>query len=250
MIEDINDQEWDQEVTLALNMILGNVKDVMAIAGPKQEMVLPGNLIEVLNKFNDKDSAGMIDQVVRPLTSKWKQWILFNPYRVTKYVLNNFTGDIDALIANTAGRKIFAEIPSSAKEVFNAMFRQGDPSKELLESIEKGVIFSGLTSVEIEDATISKMTDRNLVEMTIGKASNPVIRGAKKYFHTVRSLATFRESVFRYAAYKHYRKEFLSGKSLEDVGFGAARPEIVEALTDPWTRRRSWQGAPWVTTLT
>ena len=39
--------------------------------------------------------------------------------------------------------------------------------------------------------------------------------------------------MFRYAAYKHYRKEFMAGKKLEDVGFGAARPEIVEALTDP-----------------
>ena len=58
------------------------------------------------------------------------------------------------------------------------------------------------------------------------------IRAAKKYFGAVQNFARLRESAFRYAAYLHYRDEFDAGKSLQEIGYGASPPWMVEGITD------------------
>ena len=205
--------------------LLSNGRDVRMLGGPMEELILPNEIAETLNDFYDRGVTGMLDAVAVEVTGRWKQWTLFNPARFAKYYLNNVTGDMDALIATRAGKGVAKKIPQAFREVA-AMIYRNQVSDNLVEALDKGVVQSSLVMQEV--------TSMGAIEAGAFRPDKfkGVMKVPAKYFDQVQSFARVRENAFRYAAYLHYKDEFAKGKSLQDIGYGASPPWMVEAITD------------------
>ena len=215
-----------QEEAQGIKDMLSAGQTVRQMGGPMEEMVLSEELAETLNDFYDENITSLIDGWAVQLTGRWKQWTLFNPARFAKYYLNNLTGDIDALLATPAGRKIFARLPRAFREV-RGMIQKGELTADLEEALDKGVIQSSLVMQEIQNMG-PLMDDAFRIE----KGKLPV-RAVKGYFNAVQNFARLRENAFRYAAYLHFKEQTNSGKTMLEIGYGATPPWMIEGITDP-----------------
>lgn len=209
----------------AISEMLSNGQNMRMLGGPMEEMILDTRVSETLNEFYDAPITSVIDGLAVTLQGRWKQWTLFNPARFAKYYLNNMTGDIDALMATSAGRKVIGKVPQAWREV-RGMIRDGELTPTLEQALDKGVIQSSLVMQEIQGmGALAEDSFR------LDKAAGFPIKMAKGYFGKVQNVARLRENAFRYAAYLHYRSEMQAGKSLMEIGYGASPPWMVEGIT-------------------
>ena len=215
---------------------LDAIRDQRMIGGPKYEMVLDANLAETLNDFHDREATEGLDYIMRMAQARWKQWILFQPRRVIKYVLNNRTGDLDALIASQGikGAPKLAKLVPQAFNELRRFYKNGLPTGKLLEALDKGVVQSGLTSQEVMSASEAMMTRGGEVTIEAMRDSISPVRLTRKYFETVRNIVRLQENAIRYAAYLHYRDQIVDqGKPLSEIGYGATPQWVRQGLSDP-----------------
>ena len=225
-LDQVADGIMEPEQIAELKDMLQNRNDIRMIGGPMEELVIPQEVADTLNDFHDEGAANMLDALTIETVGRWKQWTLFNPARFAKYYLNNMTGDFDALLATPAGIGVARKIPQAWREV-KAMIKTNELTDGLRESLDKGVVQSSLVMQEI---TARGDLARESFRPTKVKG---VLKYGSKYFDTVQNIARVRESAFRYAAYLHYKEEFAKGKTLDEIGYGASPPWMVEGITDP-----------------
>ena len=225
-LDQVADGIMEPEQIAELKDMLQNRNDIRMIGGPMEELVIPQEVADTLNDFHDEGAANMLDALTIETVGRWKQWTLFNPARFAKYYLNNMTGDFDALLATPAGIGVARKIPQAWREV-KAMIKTNELTDGLRESLDKGVVQSSLVMQEI---TARGDLARESFRPTKVKG---VLKYGSKYFDKVQNIARVRESAFRYAAYLHYKEEFAKGKTLDEIGYGASPPWMVEGITDP-----------------
>ena len=218
--------------------LMRNMREQTVVGGPKEQMILPDYLTEDLNNFRDPYIEGALDKIWVGLQSNWKRWILFMPWRIFKYNLNNTTSDIDAIIANRSAHDTMKHIPQAFKEIYGYLYKGETATQELKEALNFGVINSTLVAQEIPDTALRQldvMEDGMAPDLKIKLAGQVDWNFVRKYFDTVGDLVKLREAGVRYAAYLNYRKKFVDDQlTLEDVGYGATPPWIAKGITSQY----------------
>jgi len=208
------------------------VRDVLTVGGEKYTMVLPEEIADTLNSINDTHSDNLISFLFSRVTGEWKRWVLINPRRVLKYNLNNMSGDLDAVIAGNPSA--LKKMPQAIGELWRVMFKGAKPSKTYADAIERGVFDSGWSIQEVPG--INDLDGfRHLLDRPKG------IRGAARFalspvhavWKNLQKFTWFRENWLRYAAYLDYIERLEAGKTMEEIGYGAGLPKMVDAVADP-----------------
>jgi len=226
----MDDKAFQAQAPEVVLDVLNGVRQQLMVGGKKPEMILPKPIVETLNNLRPKSERSFFDQALSKPLGMWKQWVLVNPRRVLKYNLNNMAGDLDAVIAGNP--KTLTRLPEAIRELRDVM-RGGDPSQDYKDAVARGVFDSGLSIQEIPD--IAKLDAfQNLVAERSGKNSlaNP-LTWARKGWRTLQDYTQFRENWMRLAAYKDYLRRIEAGEDMKSIGYGAADPKIVDALSDP-----------------
>lgn len=210
------------------NILLDGVKPGLIKGGKKKSIVIPDELAKTLDKLRPDIKDRMLSRALRPITSRWKQWVLTNPRRVIKYNLNNLSGDLDAIISGNAS--IVFDI-KSAKEAFNDFYDawKNKPSQRYWDALDRGVFDSGFTSNELDELfeidKFKKFTDRSVGKKIFDVAKFPL----KKFWDATTGITRFRENFIRYATYINILKKLEAGKK---HNYYATSPKMVEGITD------------------
>ena len=232
--ETVNEVLTPEQASAVKEMLQGGLRDIQAIGGPKEQMVLPVPIAETLNEFHDKHVENMLDELAIELQARWKQWILFQPLSLIKYNLNNVTGDSDAIIATGTAKEMFAQKNIAFREVYQMIYNN-KLTDNLKDALDMGVIQSSLIAQELNE---------DLVD--IGEAFNPTAKAegilaqikktGKSYFSTVTKVTRLRENAFRYASYlvmlERMKKMETLDRFMTEYGYVATPPETLKGLTD------------------
>lgn len=206
--------------------VLDGIRKQITVGGKKPEMVLPKGMVDTLNNLRPKQEKSFFDQALSKPLGLWKQWVLINPRRVLKYNLNNMAGDIDAVIAGNP--QAIKRMPEAIREL-RAVMKGGEPTQEYMDAVERGVFDSGLSVQEIPD--IARLDAfQNLMAEKSGK-NNPMTWLGKGW-RGLQDFTQFRENWLRLAAYKDYLARINAGEDMKSIGYGAADPKMVDALSD------------------
>jgi hypothetical protein len=201
------------------------VKNVLTIGGQKYQMVLPTAVALTMEKISRPVDVWLIEKLTMPLLRAWKKWVLINPRRIARYNFNNFSGDLDAVIAGNP--RALRKMPQAMKELYDVMILKKEPSQAYIDAVRRGVFDSGLTVQEISQ--INEIEDFKSVVKAKGVISTDQIfriwRGMQRY-------TWFRENWARYAAYLDYEERLAAGESMSSIGYGASVPKFVDAVED------------------
>lgn len=204
-----------------------DLQKVMAVGGLRKQLVLPEEVADTLDDLYTTPQPNFVMEAARAITTKWKQWVLFNPRRFFKYNYQNFVGDSDAVIAGNP--KIFRNTARAVRELENVFFLGRPMPTEMREFFERGGISSTLTIQEIPDVKKLEIFKRFFSEAEKAKSQNLVASIMNGYWSKAVEFTVFREAILRYAAYLHYRDVFNSGK----VEYAASNPEEIDAMENP-----------------
>lgn len=207
---------------------IDDLAKVIAMGGPRRQMVLPENIVEQLNLLQKSPMSGAALSMAKAWQGAlryWKVWTLMAPMRWLGYMLRNFTGDFDPVLGGAPG-----VAPAAWKHGGELWRYTIDPirapmSDRLQSSVKYGVIGAGLTNQEIPGISQMKIFKR-LYEQDNRLRKIPM-KFLRHYFETVRGVNEFRESFMRFGAYNYY----LDALNRGDLShFGAARQPVVERL--------------------
>jgi hypothetical protein len=221
-----------QEMAASLR---ASVRENLAVGGPQYQMVLPDALADTINTLQHPYIDGIIDHLVSAPTGYWKIWTLINPRRWAKYNINNFSGDLDAVIAGNP--RILKRFGEAFRELKAVTYGNEAPSARYNEALERGVFSSGLTIQEVPDISTLDQFAHLLEKQSL--TENPgkfATRGFLKAWSALKQSTQFRENLLRYAAYLDYADRIEGGEPQQSVGYGAASQEMVDAISDPKDR--------------
>ena len=207
-----------------------SVRSLLAVGGPKYQMVLPEELANTLSNLGDPHADSLLDTLAATPLSLWKRWVLINPRRVLKYNLNNLSGDLDAVIAGNP--RAVKKLPQAIKELYRVMIGGETPSERYREAVDRGVFDSGLTIQEIPDINYLSEFESIINPPTIKEPKRFVLSPLMKVWRGLQRYTWFRENWLRYAAYLDYVERMEAGESMDSIGYGAAKMEVVDAVKD------------------
>jgi diguanylate cyclase (GGDEF)-like protein len=195
-----------------------DLRSILAVAGPLTQWVLPEEVAFTLDNFKDYMDEGYAAKLAEKLLNKWKQWILLNPFRAVKYMLNNATGDLDVALASYPRALRYA--PQAAADLYRYVIKKETATPEIREALELAVIDSGISVHEIPDIKAAEFfkhlrpaDDAGLWEKTAGKG-----------WDTIKNWNTWREGILRLAMYRYVKDEQAAGKTL----YGASKREELD----------------------
>ena len=203
------------------------VKSMLAMGGNKFELVIPQELAATLNSLRDEQVDNLLDELIREPLRWWKRWTLINPAQVGKYNINNLSGDLDAVIAGNP--KALKRTGEAIKELWQVM-HGAEPSARYQEAQERGVFDSGLSIQEIPDINFLSEFE-GLIEKG-GPVRRFALSPLRKVWNALQKYTQFRENWLRYAAYLNYADRLEGGESMESIGYGAVKPELLDAVED------------------
>ena len=210
---------------------LDSVKSIMAVGGPKYQLVIRDELADTFNSLRDEHADGLIESAFSTPLAYWKRWVLINPRRVIKYNLNNLSGDLDAVIAGSP--RVVRKLPQAIRELWQVMIKGETPSDRYREAVDRGVFDSGLTIQEIPD--IQYLDEFETLINPPSPIKNPLRYFTSRLVKVWRALQRytwFRENWMRYAAYLDYVERLEAGESMRSIGYGAGKREMVDAIAD------------------
>lgn len=178
--------------------------------------VIPADLAKQLDSMKVFEKENPISQVFKGLTTGWKQYILFNPYRAAKYIVNNLSGDIDIVLAYDP--RVLKYVPDAVRELY-ANAKGSEMSADIQAALHNRVIGSGVTVNEIQD-----INKEGVLKMIQGSDYNLI----RKYFSAAMGANNFRENTLRLAAYKYFKDKVNSGKNV----YGASKKKSIDAIVD------------------
>ena len=220
----------------ALNQLKEMMSTSLVFGGKKQGLIIPTELKSTLEKEFAKYESNIYDTVFSPLRwgiKAWKKWTLFNPARVTKYNLNNLSGDMDVAVAGNPG--IVKKIPEATKILWDALNGKEVP-QVYWDCLETGVFGGTFISQEVGDVDkFKKLMDKKFKEDPnfFKKVINLPLKLANKYWDLTVGVTALRENQLRLSSYIYYYNRLSNGDSLEDIGYGGTDPAQLKGITDP-----------------
>lgn len=196
--------------------------------------VIPDRVAATLDDFKPPRIDSLPEKISVGLMSKWKQWILINPYRIVRYNINNMSGDLDISLAYDP--KIAKMSFKAAKDLWSAYGKgkwkiDSTLRKELDEAREAGVIGTGMTQMDIPDiGMVNKMDE--FMDILDGKPPRGLLqknkKGLKWYWEQSKGLTNWRENIIRLAAYRYF-KEKLEQSGYRNV-YAASKVSEIDAM--------------------
>ncbi|GEM_PF-6216305 len=188
-------------------------------AAAEDQMIIPVELARTMDgHYFTETRNNPVDDFARRTMTLWKQYVLLNPFRAIKYNLNNFSGDLDIVLAYNP--RILKHFPAAVAELWRDARGKGE-SADVKLARNLGVIDAGITVNEISDINY----DSVLTELT-GKRDLNVL---KAWFHYAREATNFRESLLRLASFKFFRDEIAKGAK----PYGASVKAEIDQVNDP-----------------
>lgn len=203
-----------------------DIKKILAVGDKRKEFVLPLEVADTLNNLYEDKNPNWIATGAKALTTAWKKWILMNPRRFLKYNFQNFIGDFDALIAGD--HRILKRFNQAFGELIDIFYRDKPMTDDMREFIEFGGLSTQMTIQELPELRNLEIFQR--LSDSPGADLKRQLNLWQKYWQTVGTFTTFRESIFRYAAYLHYKQLFNDGGK---INYGASIKAEIDALKDP-----------------
>ncbi len=212
-----------EEVSLKEDGRPVGVREGLVLGGPKEQWVIPEGVAKTLDHMTG-NIEGPVEKFAGGMQTAWKQYVLFNPLRATRYLLNNTSGDLDATIA--ADPKILKYVKRNTQELWSYMIKH-DASPEVAARMQdlmsKRIVGSGLTMHEIPD--ISK---HPALASLLSDNGNVVQRSVSRYWNGVKNFNNFRESILRASAYDRAMELLSNGKTVH----WASNAAEIDALPD------------------
>jgi hypothetical protein len=198
---------------------------------PLPSWYLPTDVVKQLDELTPPQDDSALAKATSKTLSYWKQWVLFNPLRLTKYVLNNTSGDLDIAIAYDP--KILKFAKDAAVDLFHwtkDRTKLSDAKKiELDNAFKQRVIDSGVTSEEIGNvARLNEAQMFKFLDDTTQSLYKKFGRNTKDYMKFVQKWANYRENILRLAAYRYFQEKVNSGQRV----YGASRRKEIDNITN------------------
>lgn len=201
------------------NVETGDMRPIsksLILGGRNREWVIPEDLARTMDSYRNFGDDNPLSRAAKVSMKRWKQYILLNPIRASKYLLNNTTGDLDITIAYDPAILKYVKW-DKVKGLYNHFVRGGPATDWLLESQERDVIGSGITLAEIQDIGKDKM-----LRLLTGKKEGALMG----YWRWVKDFNVFREAVLRQAAYEYFKERIGRG----ETHYGASDPAQIRTL--------------------
>lgn len=230
-----------------------DIQDILMRAKLVEEWAIPANVAAALEDYKDKlKLPSAATGTYLAAYNAWKQYILLNPIRASRYMLNNVTGDVDIVIAAEPAMFLNpVQWPRTSRLIVGAMrdlhrymnksgyqgikgYKRIDQAiiDELDDGFRRAVLNSGMTINEIPDISTSPVF-REILE-TKPKYIFPVFAAFKAYWDKISTFNNWRENVMRLAMWRHY-KEQVAEKHIHRFG-ASSKPEMdnlyAKATTD------------------
>ena len=215
-----------------------DVRKQLAV-GNAETWIIPENLAKELNNIGHYKEGNVVGDAFRGVNNAWKRWVILNPWRATKYMLNNLTGDLDAVISIAPGALKTA--PKRSVQLWNKMWKnQSTPEFDALynKAMEKSVLQSGMTLEEIPD--VKKLPALRLLQATLNdkhpfwkRPDKMVSEAFDTYWRNTNMLNIWRESVLRLSAFDYWMKKVnTSGKRQYGASDRATIDQMYEAVKE------------------
>ncbi|RJQ51443.1 MAG: hypothetical protein C4521_12330 [Actinobacteria bacterium] len=214
-----------------------DLRTMLAIGEAKPKVALPQELIATIKDLKTpRPAETFVNTAARRTTGGWKWWQILSPKRYLKHQVTNASGDFQAVVVGShdLGLGIFKEAPASFRDLAHYFLQGGKKTPELRDWLYEGGFESSLVSQELQGHDIDALKMWLSIERKrgIGKVPEQALQG---YLKGVRWSTLLRESVLRYAAYRHFLAEMRANKG-RPRDFGGSIPEEIMAIPDLKTR--------------
>jgi hypothetical protein len=203
-----------------LKLTLDQLRAVRVLGNRRPSFVLPVTIVRQLQAAEKPKSNNPVARFLNRAHSLMKSWYLHRPTGVVGYTLRNLFGDTDAVVGSMAAG-MFTHAPRAWKELWG--YARGNlwMSDDLRTARDLGVIGSAMTTVEVADLRelipFQRFYDekRNVGRMIFA----PLQFG--------RAANEFRENLYRYMAFLHYKAQLAGGAVAH---YGPSRKGTVDTL--------------------
>jgi len=193
----------------------------LVLGGRKEEWVIPNEAAQELqslkySEFATGDGIGSkFTRLQQKLLAKWKYWKLYNPISLTKYEINNMSGDADIVFAYDP--KIISQYAKQAAIDLFDYHKNNAPIADagLEDMLRKGVIGSGYQMQDLAEMNSDIAYEAmfgDIVDSTRPK-SNWFKRFTNGYTKRVAKYNQMREDILRVAAYRYFTDQIAAGKN-------------------------------------
>lgn len=177
---------------------------------PGKELVLPDHFATQLDHMHVRDPQLAVTKFAQDATNAWKLYTLLNPLRVAKYNFNNFSGDLDVVLA--ADPKVLGHFKRTLLDLI--AYQRGTASPEVKAQIEEamglGVLDSGRSLHDITDIS-STGVFKKLTQQAGRHGPGDWI---KWYLDKAGGMTSLRENVLRLSAYRRALEQVTQGKHI------------------------------------
>ena len=211
------------DVGEAKELLMESLRTGLIMGGKKKQIVIPEELATTLDQLRPDISRNGIAKLFSTPIKAWKQWTLMSPRRIAKYNLNNTSGDLDAMMAgNPSGAK---KIPEAISQMYRAFKYDEDLPQTYWDALDRGVFDAGFSSSEI-----TQVNEMDRFFRLMDNKPNVFTQGWKWYWNKARKGTQFRENIARYASYLDFLEQLESGKTVEQIGYGATSPKMLKGI--------------------
>lgn len=211
-------------------------RSALVLAKKKAGWVIPKNVAKTMDQFRPPEHPAALARFLQSTIRAWKIWQLQNPLRALKYNLNNFSGDLDAVLTYDPAILKFKNQASGALYDY---YWNKKPDAFIMKMIDLGVIGSQISIQEIPDVAkmdIFKAVRDNQNLSFLGKGKEATW---DRWFETIGSLSAFREATMRVAAYNYFLEKVgayydaEAGKYKEGYNiYGSSKKEEIDTLIE------------------
>lgn len=206
-LKEVEDRKWSQMILDDMEYQLNDLKKVLTVGKPYEQMILRTEIVEALNNFHDQYAENVLAGVAEIATNAWRGQILFVPWQWAKYNINNAAGDTEALVGASHFTGVFTKMKRAYKII--KAYKNGETlyglDKEILRlGLENGSLY-GLTSAEIQGVMLESEGFKDRIKepwmdlIAINKLHKIPGRMASAWFKFAKESSVMRENIVRLA---------------------------------------------------
>lgn len=213
------------------------VKQVLAMGGARNQVVIPERLANQLDTLQKEHARSSVVKLVDFLNASWKRTILLAPWRIVGYEMRNFLGDMDPVLA--VGDKSLIVYAKSAFDELKLFYRQTPTSvhPRTLAAHNLEVLDSGITATDMADLRELPAFEHLFDSVTKSKGGISPIKVARWYFENAEKVSKIREGTLRLAVFNWLLDNHI--KTGKFPTYGASYPEAVDAIEQALGRERA-----------
>lgn len=237
----LDDAKNQVPVMDVIDELINSIGTGLMVGAKRKQYMIPVPLATQLDEMARNEVIHPLSEILQNITGEWKKLMLLSPFRIFRYNLNNFGGDIDRTL------QVAPDILKYAKESINELWdfhHYGNISPTLAQAMRGSVVDSGF-----EISELSALTKQEWATHFLDKSGGPTAQDIfgkqwvkdmamaaskkpgsmyDKYMEWAGRYARLRENVLRYAAYKLALEKINKGETF----YWASRKSSIDAIQD------------------